>query len=185
MGGLSHGSEIALWIASHSDLLAALSISSAQLEPANYWTNSVLGSDIPGTMRRVWRLGTPDETPRQWRLVSPALQATKIRSPILFQLPEQEARKIPELYARLARNGTPTELYAFPDEDHIKVQPRHRLAVYERNLDWFRYWLQDYRDPDPLKAIQYRRWDQLRQRWLANSNVTSTTGARARAPRSR
>jgi hypothetical protein len=132
----------------------------------------------------VWGLGTPDETPRQWRLVSPALQAAKIRSPILLQLPEQEARKNPELYARLARNGTPTELYAFPDEDHIKVQPRHRLAVYERNLDWFRYWLQDYRDPDPLKAGQYRRWEELRQRWRANSNATSTTGARARAPRS-
>lgn len=185
MGGLSHGSEIALWIASHSDLLAALSISSGQLEPANYWTNSVPGSDIPATMRRVWGLGTPNETPGRWSLVSPAFQAAQIRSPILFQLPEQEARKIPELYARLSRNGTPTELYAYPDEAHIKVQPRHRLAVYERNLDWFRYWLQDYRDPNPDKGEQYRRWDQLRQRWRASSTATSTTEAKGRAPRSR
>jgi dipeptidyl aminopeptidase/acylaminoacyl peptidase len=164
MGGLSHGSEIAMWIAGHSRLLAALSISSAQFEPASFWMNAVPGSDIPGAIRRVWGLGAPGETPARWRLVSPALTAERIHSPVLFQLPEQEARKIPELYARLARVGTPVELYAFPDEAHIKVQPRHRLAVYERNLDWFRYWLQDFSDPDPSKADQYRRWDLLRQR---------------------
>ena len=28
------------------------------------------------------------------------------------------------------------------------VQPRHRLAAYEHNFDWFRYWLQDVRDAD-------------------------------------
>lgn len=72
---------------------------------------------------------------------------------------------VPELYARLDRAAVPAELYAFPDEAHIKLQPRHRLAVYERNLDWFRYWLQDYRDPDGTKAEQYRRWDGLKARW--------------------
>lgn len=29
------------------------------------------------------------------------------------------------------------------------------------------YWLQDYRDPDPMKADQYGRWDLLRSRWKA------------------
>ena len=82
-------------------------------------------------------------------------------------MPEKEARRVPELYARLAAQGTPTELYAFPDEAHIKVQPRHRMAAYERNLDWFRFWLQDYRDPDAKKADQYGRWDILRSRWKA------------------
>lgn len=185
MGGFSHGSEIALWIAVHSRLLAAVSIASAQIEPSSSWLNLVPGSDIPAVMRRVWGVGAPDETPGRWRLVSPALGADRIKSPVLFQLPELEARRIPELYARLAKTGTPTELYAYPDEGHIKVQPRHRLAVYERNLDWFRYWLQDYRDPDPRKADQYRRWDQLRQRWSAGPAATSGTGARARAPRAR
>ena len=185
MGGLSHGSEIAMWIASHSRLLAALSISSGQFEPGNYWAGAVPGSDQPDILRKVWGLGPPEETPSRWRLVSPALQAEHIRTPVLFQLPEQEARRIPELYARLARAGIPTELFAYPDEDHIKVQPRHRLAVFERNLDWFRYWLQDYRDLDPRKEDQYRRWDELRQRWNAGPTATSRTEATVRAQRSR
>ena len=51
----------------------------------------------------------------------------------------------------------------FPNESHLKVLPRHQLAVYERNLDWFRFWLQDYVDPDPLKAPQlYQRWQAMK-----------------------
>lgn len=184
MGGLSFGSEVAMWTAVNSKLLAALSIASAQVEPTKYWMDSIPGSDRSETVRAVWGLGRPDETPSRWRLVSPALNVERIHVPILFQLPEQEARMIPELYARLSLAAVPAELYAFPDEAHIKVQPRHRLAVYERNLDWFRYWLQDNRDADPAKEEQYRRWDLLRQRWLA-PHAGATAEATAPGKRSR
>jgi dipeptidyl aminopeptidase/acylaminoacyl peptidase len=167
MGGLSFGSEVAFWVALHSNLLAVLSITSPQAEPANYWLSAIPRSDIPAKIRQVWGYGTPSETPERWKLVSPALNAERIRVPVLFQMPEMEARRVPELYARIAAQGIPTELYAFPDEAHIKVQPRHRLAAYERNLDWFSYWLQDYRDPNPAKADQYRRWDILKSGWNA------------------
>jgi dipeptidyl aminopeptidase/acylaminoacyl peptidase len=162
MGGLSFGSEVAMWVAIYSKLLGALSVSSAQVEPAQYWLSAQPGTDHAYYRRKVWGLGRPEETPRQWRLVSPAMNAKRITVPTLFQLPEQEARQMPELYARLVAAGTPTELYAFPDEAHVKIQPRHRMTIFDRNLDWFRYWLQDYRDPDPTKAEQYRRWDRLR-----------------------
>ena len=45
---------------------------------------------------------------------------------------------------------------------HQKFQPRHKLAVYERNLDWFRFWLQGYEDPNPAKEKQYARWREMR-----------------------
>jgi dipeptidyl aminopeptidase/acylaminoacyl peptidase len=181
MGGLSFGSEVAMWVAFHSDLLAALSITSPQPEYAGYWFESTPGSDQAATVRKVWGYGAPDETPARWRKVSPALNADRIRTPVLFQMPELEARRVPELYARLSRGGTPTELYAFPDEGHIKVQPRHRLAAYERNLDWFRYWLEGYRDPDQRKDAQYRRWDELRR----GRRDSSTSAATVRAQPSR
>jgi dipeptidyl aminopeptidase/acylaminoacyl peptidase len=184
MGGLSFGSEAAFWVAMHAHLLAALSVSSEQTDPSSYWFGAMPGSDIPATRLKVWGYGKPDETPARWRVVSPALNADKIRIPVLLQLPEQEARAVPELYARLYEEGAPTELYAFPDEAHIKIQPRHRFAVYERNLDWFRYWLEDYRDPDPVKADQYRRWDALRVRW-ESSRPSARSEATAPAPPSR
>jgi dienelactone hydrolase len=164
IGGLSFGSEVAMWTVIHSELIAAASVASPQFEPSNYWFNGVRGRDHHDVLRRVWGLGAPDETPEQWRLLSPALNVHRIRAPLLLQLPEQESRYAVEFYARLSNSTTPTELHVFPDERHIKMQPRHRLAVYRRNLDWFRFWLQGHVDPDPARADQYRRWQALAAR---------------------
>ena len=161
IGGLSFGSEVAMWTLIHSSLIAAASVASPQFEPSNYWFNGVRGRDHHEVLRRAWGLGAPEETPERWRLLSPALNADRIRAPLLLQLAEQESRYAVELYARLSNSTTPTEMHVFPDERHIKMQPRHRLAVYRRNLDWFRFWLQGYVDPDPAKADQYRRWQAL------------------------
>ena len=164
MAGLSFGSEVTMWTAVHSDRLAAASIASVQFEPAYYWFNAMRGRDHPDILRRSWGLGPPDVDMDGWRELSPALNVARIRAPLLMQLPEQEARYVIELHARLSNSSTPTELYVYPDEAHIKLQPRHKLAVYRRNRDWFRYWLQDYVDPDPASRDQYRRWQTLRER---------------------
>lgn len=158
MGGLSFGSEVTTWLAMHSNRLAAASIASTQVEPSYYWSHAVAGRDTPEALRRVWRLGPPGETPDVWAKLSPALNVDKIRAPMLVQIPEQEYRMIPEFIAKLSRSATPSEVYAFPNEPHLLVQPRHRAAAYSRNVDWFRFWLQGYEDPDPAKAAQYRRW---------------------------
>ena len=120
------------------------------------------GRDYAEVLRTFHGLGSPDETPQRWRLISPALNGDRITAPLLMQLPETEARAQAELYSRLAATPTPVELFAFPDEGHVKIQPRHRLAAYRRSVDWFRYWLQGYVAPDPANAAQYRRWDALR-----------------------
>lgn len=77
-----------------------------------------------------------------------------------MQFPEQEVRLSIELVSRLAtaRKG---ETHVFPFAPHIKIEPRQKLAAYERNLDWFRFWLKGERDPDPVKAAQYQRWAEL------------------------
>ena len=161
MGGLSFGSEVAMWTATHSKLLKAVSIASVQAEPAYYWFNAGIGRDFfRRNLKKVWGLGPPDTDLADWRRRSPSLQVDRIDAPVLMQLPEQEARQSPELQARLtaARKG---ELHVFPFAPHIKVEPRQKRAVYQRNLDWFRYWLQGHIDPDPNKADQYARWARL------------------------
>ena len=171
MGGFSFGSEVAMWTAMKSDLLAAVSVASAQPEASDYWFGAILGPSHDTVERKVWGLGRPDETPDRWHMVSPALNANAIRAPVLLQLDEQEARRIPELFVRLRAADTPVEFWAFPDEDHLKVEPRHRLSVFERNYDWFTYWLTGQRDPDPDKVEQYRRWDQMRARQSARAGM--------------
>lgn len=164
MGGFSAGSEATMWVAMNSDLLGAAAVASPQYEPTQYWMSSVRGRDVPRILEEFQQAGRPDRDPERWHVISPALNVDRIKAPLLMQLPEQEMRAAIELYSKLSNTSTPTEMYAFPDEAHIKIQPRHQLAVYRRNLDWFRYWLQDHPDPDPAVAEEMKRWDALRLR---------------------
>ncbi len=161
MGGLSFGSEVTMWTATHSDLLKAVSIASVQAEPSYYWYNAGAGRDFfRKNLQAVWGLGPPDEDPAGWQRISPSLQVDRMAAPVLMQLPEQEARLSPELHARISAAGK-GELHVFPFAPHLKIEPRQKLAVYQRNLDWFRYWLQGYVDPHPVKAAQYARWERF------------------------
>jgi len=123
MGGLSFGSEVTMWMLMHTDLIAAASVASPQFEPANYWFNNVRGRDHRDVLRRYWGLGAPDQTPQQWRLLSPALNVDRIGAPLLLQLPEQEARYAVELYARLSNSPTPTKCTSSPMNDISRCSP--------------------------------------------------------------
>lgn len=162
MGGLSFGSEVTLWMLTHTSLLHAASIASGQIEPAYYWFNAGRGRNQPDTLFKVWGLGPPGTTTQRWSDLSPAQRSGMITAPLLLQLPEQEARVNPEFHARLSRLAVPSEVYVFPDEPHVKVQPAHQWQVMERNLDWFRFWLNGEEGPDQFKRDQYRRWRSLK-----------------------
>ena len=164
MGGLSFGSEVVMWVAMKSDLLAAASVTSPSASASYYQLHSLQGADFRAGVTHLWGLGSPLETPARWKLISPALNIDAIHAPVLFQMPEQEYVEALDYFLPLAASPTPADMYVFPNEPHIKVQPRHKLAAYERNLDWFRFWLQDYVDPDPAKAAQYNHWRALRAR---------------------
>jgi hypothetical protein len=53
-------------------------------------------------------------------------------------------------------------LYYYPDEGHQPDHPRARLASLQRNLDWYRFWLQDAVSNTPQNAIEYERWRSFR-----------------------
>jgi dipeptidyl aminopeptidase/acylaminoacyl peptidase len=161
MGGLSYGSEVTLWTLAHSDVVRAASVSSIATTPTYYLFNS-LRAAFRSNLRKLWQLGAPEETPERWREISPQYHLDKIRAPILFQMPEQEYRMALDYAIPLMRRHQ-ADTYVFPDEAHIKFQPRHKLAVYERNVDWFRFWLQGYEDPAPDKAGQYRIWREMKR----------------------
>jgi hypothetical protein len=161
MGGLSFGSEVTMWTLIHSHVVTAASVSSPTISAMYYLLGSNIGEPFLSLLQANWQLGAPDATPSHWRRISPTLNLGKINAPILLQFPEQEylfalGYAIPMMLSDRA------DVYVFPNEPHNKFQPRHKLAVYERNLDWFRFWLQGYEDPDPAKAEQYRHWQEMR-----------------------
>jgi dipeptidyl aminopeptidase/acylaminoacyl peptidase len=167
MGGLSFGSEVVMWVMDHSNLLAAASVATPVMTPTYYRLHQLMGPTFTDALRHNWGLGAPSETPEAWKQLSPAFNLERLQAPLLMQMPEQEYLNGLDYIAPLAASPTSSELYVFPHEPHLKLEPRHLLAIGDRNLDWFRFWLQGYVDPDPAKADQYRRWTAMRVRAAA------------------
>lgn len=69
-----------------------------------------------------------------------------------------------ETYTLLRRSGRPVEFVVYPEGSHVLQKPAERLSSQGGNVDWFRFWLQGYEDPDPAKRDQYLRWREMRAR---------------------
>lgn len=172
MGGLSFGSEVTMWTATESRLLAAASVTSPAVSPNYYLFGSMKGDVFTSVLKRLWGLGSPKETRARWHVLSPAYNVDKVAAPILFQMPEQEYMQATDYLIPMIQRGL-ADLYVFPDEPHAKFQPRHKLAAYERNVDWFRFWLQGYEDSDPSKAAQYAHWRAMRKQLKETQSMAS------------
>lgn len=161
MGGLSYGGAVTLWTVTESDVLAAASVANPVVSPLYHLIGSMRGDVFTEGLREMWGLAAPEEDPERWRALSPAFKLDDIRIPVLFQHSEQEYMYALDYVIPLLQSNH-ADLYVFPHEPHQKFQPRHKLAVYERNLDWFRFWLQGYEDPAPSRQAQYARWREMR-----------------------
>lgn len=179
MGGFSFGASVAMWVAYHSDLIAAASVATPDVTETYYWQRALMGDAFKKPMKSVWGLAAPGETPEQWRRISPSYNLDRLRFPLLLQVPEQEYLVALEYFVPLIEAGAPTEIRVFPHEPHYKFQPRHRLAVYQRNLDWFRFWLLG-EEAGGERAEQFERWRQLKDR-AESGEVHSQNDARDQA----
>lgn len=89
-----------------------------------------------------------DRADAYWDRESMIRAVDRIDTPILLQVSDTEY--IDSLYPWMvfrARNK-PIDMFVFPDEHHIKLEPQHRLAAYERYVAWFAFWLQHRALPD-------------------------------------
>ena len=162
MGGLSFGAEVAMWAAMNSRVPRAISVSTPVTSPLARLMFSLWGDVYFSRLKRYWQLGSPEETPKRWRLLSPAYSIGRIKVPVLMQMSEREYSFSLDYTLPLIRAHR-ADVYVFPNEPHQKFQPQHKLAVYNRNLDWFRFWLQGYEDPDPAKRAQYAHWREMKK----------------------
>src|SRR6266699_3419794 len=79
-----------------------------------------------------------------------------------------------EPYSGLRYLHKPVDLIMLNTDEHILTNPAVRMASQGGSVDWFRFWLQDYEDPGPAKAEQYKRWRQLRMMKEENENSKLT-----------
>ena len=165
IAGLSYGAELTEYAVSHSGVFAAAASTSAgSHEPSNMYTLDRAAKNFyfgQGMGLLGWWEG--DIYAKNWSRYSTHLNATRIRSPWLIQSADREFTGAVGLFNRLRELNKPIELWVYPNEFHVKNQPRHQFIAQERYLDWFNFWLQNKEDPDPAKADQYKRWRELKK----------------------
>jgi len=112
---------------------------------------------------------------KNWIKYSISFNLDKVHTPLLMELmghgvnndvpgqipPTLAARY--ETFVGLEKLKRPVQLYFFPNQGHQPDAPKARLESLQQNVDWFRFWLQEYEDPNPAKSQQYARWRQLRE----------------------
>jgi hypothetical protein len=159
--GLSYGAEIAVYAAWKSPLFKAVGVATTSWDPSL----PVFGG--PNWEKFfVESLGFPSPLDAAgleiWRNYSLGLNAQPSLPPLLIQSGSREQNITVPTWTRLRAAGAPIEWFEYPDEGHVKKGPANKWWVFQRNLDWFRFWLQDYEDPSATKREQFERWRKLR-----------------------
>ncbi|WP_172451747.1 Atxe2 family lasso peptide isopeptidase [Sphingobium sp. SA916] len=170
--GLSDGSSTVQFAALHSDLFTAGAVASC------CWDTSQDAIFGPETAAMLNRIGWPkfiDDNRALWSKVSLAQNPRKMRFPLLLNSPDDEYLSTLQGYTALRQADMPVDMFVFPDEHHIKWQPAHRLAVYERSLDWFNFWLKRELPDGGRRLAEAQFWEKLRDRQDRASGAMSRT----------
>jgi len=119
-------------------------------------------SDIYMQEMELFNGGLPWTSLRSWEARSPGFNVDKIQTPLrIVALNPLSVLGEWEWFAALVRLAKPVDMVVIQDGAHILERPWDRLVSQGGNVDWFRFWLQGYEDPDRAKAEQYRRWEKL------------------------
>ncbi|MEO7689339.1 MAG: prolyl oligopeptidase family serine peptidase, partial [Sphingomonas sp.] len=157
--GLSDGASTTQYALLHSDRFRAAVMSSCCEDPASTMVDAGLSYR---DALLAWGYPAPGQPGDQfWRPYSLAVNADRMKTPLLIQVPDGEFRLALESYSALQLHGAPVEMYVFPDEHHVKWHPVHRLAIYERDVAWFDFWLKGQRSNVPERQAELARWDKL------------------------
>lgn len=160
IGGVSHGTFVPLYMLQIKDRITAISISSPNWGQFQYYWQTRKARDANENNF----LPKPEgEGLEYYAQLDIAENIDEVEAPILMNLADREMFAMIRFIRHLADAGRPYDAYVFRDEGHLKWQPAHLHAIMNRNLDWFRFWLQDYEDPNPEKKAQYEYWRELRK----------------------
>lgn len=164
--GMSDGASTAQFALVNSNRFVAAAVSSCCEDPTLSFS-----SVGPAYRDDLLRWGYPrlrDDTQAFWSQFSLAMNADKIKAPLLMQLSDDEFRFSLESYEELRSREKPVDLIIYPDEHHVKWQPAHRLAVYETAVAWFDFWLLSRL---PQMERERTRWCRLAKNYPAQRSA--------------
>jgi dipeptidyl aminopeptidase/acylaminoacyl peptidase len=168
--GFSRTSWATDFTLTHSErkFTAASSADSGLYNYGGYW----FWNDDPASLKEMDdQLGGPPygKSFDNWRLYSPAFNTEHLETPLLMEYTlhtEFGPVDAYELFVALKRQGKPVDLFYYPNGEHLLHTPFERVASLQRNLDWFRFWMQGYEGKSPAyDSDQFARWRKLREQF--------------------
>jgi dipeptidyl aminopeptidase/acylaminoacyl peptidase len=101
---------------------------------------------------------------QKWLRNAPGFNLNRVETPIRIEaIGPISVLQEWETYSSLYQQGKPVDLVYIPNGQHILQSPQDRYASQQGNVDWFRFWLQDYQAPSLIGTLEYLRWDELRR----------------------
>jgi dipeptidyl aminopeptidase/acylaminoacyl peptidase len=167
---------------------AATTADNTSFSLSEYW----LGPGIDKPLEDMWGGPPYGKTLENWMKYSFDFNLDRVHTPLLMEMMgygihDDYPGSIPsnlavsyEFLKGLTRLDKPVEMYYYPNEEHAPDNPKARLATLQRNVDWYRFWLQGYERPNPEDPDQYKRWEHLRE--LRDADARATVQAQASSP---
>lgn len=138
----------------------------------NYLTSIGLGSSIVNEQVGIIGSAPFGTGLADWIKSSPDFNLEKVSAPLrIVATRGAGVVEMWEPYAILEAMHKPADFIVLNTGEHILVDPAMRLAAQGGNVDWFRFWLQEYEDPDRSKRNQYERWEKLRDSTLSDQEL--------------
>ena len=142
--GASYGGYLVDWILGHTDRFRCLVTHAGVSE---LWSKY-------GSTDELWFPewefgGAPWENPESYDRWSPLRYASSFRTPTLVSHGEGDYRVLytqgTAIFAALQRQGVPSRLVLFPDEDHFVRKPKNAMLFWDTLFDWLKTYLEPMR----------------------------------------
>jgi dipeptidyl aminopeptidase/acylaminoacyl peptidase len=160
ISGFSDGTSTTQWALVNSSLFKVAAMGVCCEDMYAYLVQA--GIEFEGLMRtKGYRLLEPGAQ-EWWAPISLIQNVDRIDAPILVQTGDSEYTTGLDTAAAFRRRGKPYELIVLEEEGHFKWQPAHRLAIYNRYVEWFEFWLMHRMNCSPERSAQYARWKAMR-----------------------
>lgn len=164
--GFSRSSWKVDYLITHSDLTLKAA-SSADGGLGNYGGAWIYDGGPASEQQTAGYGGSFLEARNQWLAGAPAFNADKVRTPLLMEYTGNGLVDQPlsayEFHSALIGLKKPVELFFYPHGGHPLDLPFERIGSLQRNVDWFRFWMQNREGVAPrYDPDQFVRWRHLR-----------------------
>ncbi len=138
--GWSYGGFMTSWVITQTHRFKAACVGAGVTNPLSFNGTADIPSFIPDYFgAEFW------DDLEAYRQHSPVLHARGVRTPTLIQHGDQDER-VPlgqgrEFYNALKRQGVPVEMVIYPRQGHLVEEPRLRIDLARRSVDWLDRWV--------------------------------------------